>query len=75
MPKPDTTPQFSWSAILAAAFFLAVAAVVLTGCETKLDPQEYGEIVYELPKVKGADVPYPLPKLEESEDGPQPDRK
>lgn len=52
----------SWPA---AAVLLAALGASLSGCEEKpLDPQEYGEVLDSVPKVPGADQPYPLPKLE-----------
>jgi hypothetical protein len=47
---------------------LLLAATVSVGCEQKLDPQRYGQIIPELPQIKGADKPYPLPQLEEPSD-------
>lgn len=53
------------------AFALAgicLPAVGTLGCAPKLDPQEYGEVITELPYVPGVEKPYPLPELEESAD-------
>lgn len=47
---------------------LGLAALLLltaSGCEKRLDPAEYGQVIYELPKIEGADQPFPLPKLDE----------
>jgi hypothetical protein len=44
---------------------LLVALVLVGGCAPSLDPQEYGQVIHEIPKVEGADEPYPLPQLEE----------
>jgi len=57
-----------WGAVSALAIvgFLLAAG----GCETKLDPAQYGEIVTKLPKVEGADKPYQLPDLDEPTDDP-----
>ena len=48
-----------------AGIFLALLGATLAGCEPQLDPEQYGKVVYELPKVEGANLPYPLPQLEE----------
>lgn len=42
-------------------------AMLLTGAGCRKPPTEaeLGKIVYELPKVPGADHPYPLPQIEE----------
>jgi hypothetical protein len=48
-----------------ASFFLVLLAATLAGCEPQLDPEQYGKVIYELPKVEGANLPYPLPQLEE----------
>jgi hypothetical protein len=45
--------------------FLFSLAALTAGCDPPLDQQQYGEIVTELPKVEGAEKPYPLPKLED----------
>lgn len=55
----------------ARAFALAVVsllAVGTLGCQPALDPQEYGEVITELPYVPGVEKPYPLPEVEESAD-------
>jgi len=48
-----------------------LAVVSIAGCGNTLDPQEYGKVIFEVPKVEGADAPYPLPELDvpEGEDG------
>ncbi len=40
----------------------------LAGCDPPLDPETYGRVIYDVPKVPGSEKPYPLPELEESED-------
>ena len=50
---------------LAASCSLGLAT---SGCQPKLDPQEYGEVVTELPYVPGTEKPYRLPELEQSPD-------
>lgn len=42
---------------------LLIGGLVSAGCDPSLDPKEYGQILDGLPKVEGADKPYPLPKL------------
>jgi hypothetical protein len=37
----------------------------LTGCGPRLDSSEFGTILHEIPKVTGADKPYPMPQLDE----------
>jgi hypothetical protein len=54
-----------FSAVRFASVFLVLLAATLAGCEPQLDPKQYGKVVYELPKVEGANLPYPLPQLEE----------
>jgi hypothetical protein len=41
----------------------SVLAVVLGGCGPALAKNDLGTVVFEVPKVAGADKPYPLPKL------------
>ncbi len=53
-------------------FLLLVAAVLLTiplasGCGPAVPASELGETVFELPKVPGAEVPYPLPECKAKE--------
>ncbi len=45
---------------------LMVLVATGTGCAPQLDPQQYGKTLPEVPRVEGADEPYPLPELEES---------
>jgi hypothetical protein len=55
----------------ARAFALAVVAqlaVGAPGCQPKLDPQEYGEVITTLPYVRGIEKPYPLPEPDDSTD-------
>jgi hypothetical protein len=54
----------------AVAGLLLLASAVLLGCEPKLDEQQYGQIIYDVPKINGADRPYPLPQLEDPEEKP-----
>ncbi len=49
----------------AARLATLVLLAGLTGCEPRLDPEQYGKVIYRLPQIKGADVPYPLPELDE----------
>jgi hypothetical protein len=48
-----------------AGQFLVLLCATIAGCEPQLDPEQYGKVVYELPKVEGANLPYPLPQLED----------
>ena len=48
--------------------FLTAGCVAIAGCQKRLDPGEYGEIIYRSPKVAGVEKPYPLPELDEPEE-------
>ncbi len=48
-------------AIVSMGLLLALAL----GCSGRLDPEKYGEVVTELPHVKGVERPYPLPELKQ----------
>ena len=63
MGRAMITPrlQLRLQAVLVGMLF--TGSLVAVGCDPPLDPKEYGEILDELPKVEGADKPYPLPKL------------
>jgi hypothetical protein len=41
----------------------AVLAVILGGCGPELAKSDLGTVVFEVPKVAGADKPYTMPKL------------
>jgi len=53
----------------------AVVLVLVAGCAPELDPQQYGQVIYEVPRVEGADKPYPLPQLETPAKKPESDVK
>jgi hypothetical protein len=59
----------------AVAGFLLLTSAVLAGCEPKLPEQQFGQIIYDVPKVKGADRPYPLPQIDDAEEKPSEDEK
>lgn len=40
-------------------------ALLAAGCQHHFDPAKYGEVVPELPVVKGADRPYDMPELKQ----------
>jgi hypothetical protein len=42
---------------------LAVFSLVLGGCGRELSKSELGTVVFEVPKVAGAEKPYEMPKL------------
>jgi hypothetical protein len=42
---------------------LAFLAAILGGCGPALSKSDLGTVVFEIPKVAGADKPYPMPKL------------
>jgi hypothetical protein len=69
------TPRPFDSLPAAIAGFLLLTSAVRIGCEPKLQEQQYGQIIYDVPKVKGADRPYPLPQLEDPEEKPSEDEK
>jgi hypothetical protein len=37
--------------------------VTLGGCGPELSKSDLGTVIFEVPKVSGADKPYPMPKL------------
>jgi hypothetical protein len=47
---------------------LFLVSLGLLGCQPKLDPKEYGEVITVLPYVRGVEKPYSLPGPEESPD-------
>ena len=49
---------------LKTAFFnvLAITSACCPGCGPQLDPEDLGTVIFEVPKVPGADEPYPLPE-------------
>ncbi len=49
-----------WLTILLGVLAVAVA---LPGCGPAVPNSELGEKVYEVPKVPGADEPYPIPEV------------
>jgi hypothetical protein len=42
-----------------------VVGSMAMGCAPRLDPEQHGEVIYEVPKIQAAQKPYPLPQLEE----------
>ena len=44
-------------------FVLCLALAMLPGCGPRLDQEDLGEVVFEIPNVPGADKPYPLPEF------------
>jgi hypothetical protein len=44
-------------------FGLAIFVIVLGGCGAELSRSDLGTVVFEVPRVAGADKPYPMPKL------------
>ena len=48
---------------------MLLAGSLLLGCETRPDPQEFGEIITTVPK--GLNKPFPLPQLDDSQDKPK----
>jgi len=37
-------------------------ALILVGCAARLDPDDLGKVVFTIPKVPGAEKPYPMPE-------------
>jgi hypothetical protein len=71
MPKPGRRVTLQSGA---TAFLLAWAALLI-GCDPPLDPEQYGQIVNDVPQVEGADKPYPLPQLDEPTKTDEPAQK
>jgi hypothetical protein len=46
--------------------------LAFAGCERPLDPQEYGQTMTQLPKIKGAEKKYVFPELTVREDKESP---
>jgi hypothetical protein len=57
--------------------FMATMSVLAIGCGAELSKRDLGHVVFEVPKVAGADKPYEMPKLaprsdhDQDDDGPQ----
>jgi hypothetical protein len=51
---------------------LMIAAILLpmTGCRDEFDPQQYGEVIHEVPSIHKDGGRYPLPQLEDPDDDP-----
>jgi hypothetical protein len=49
--------------LLLQLFGLAIFVVILGGCGRELSKSDLGTVVFDVPKVAGADKPYPMPKL------------
>lgn len=45
------------------SLLLSMFLLLLCGCGPELSEHELGTVVNELPKVEGADKPYPMPQL------------
>lgn len=56
-----------------------IVGAALAGCGPRVDPQEMGEIQYQIPKIEGADKPYSMPWLDEAPqqltEQPSPEKK
>ena len=59
-----TTRRSTFWSVAAIAVLLLIGSFAVSGCNKPLDPQQYGQVLYKLPKVEGADEPYPLPELD-----------
>jgi hypothetical protein len=42
---------------------LPLLLMSLVGCEATVSERDLGTVVFEIPKVAGADEPYPMPQL------------
>ena len=51
--------------------YLVVLLVTLGGCGRELSKTDLGTVVFEIPKVAGADKPYPMPQLGPPKEGDQ----
>lgn len=68
IPPPSTRPLRVTTCVFALSG-IWLLTLATSGCQPpKLDPQEYGEVITELPYVPGIEKPYRLPELEESAD-------
>ena len=50
---------------------IALAIVCCHGCGPKLEPEDLGTVVFELPRVPGADRAYPLPESKQRSADPR----
>ena len=55
--------RFEWAA--AGLLIVCSTTFATPGCAPKLRPREYGQVIHDLPKLPGAEKPYPLPELDE----------
>jgi hypothetical protein len=54
---------------VSALTVICLAALAIPGCgPPKLDPQEYGELITDLPRLPETEKPYRLPEIEKSPD-------
>jgi hypothetical protein len=68
IPPPSTRPLRVMAGVFALSG-ICLLTIATPGCRPPaLDPQEYGEVLTELPYVPGVEKPYVLPELEESSD-------
>ena len=71
MITPRGRQRFQVVARGLVASVLTLVGLAFLGCKPRLDPQEYGEVVTELPYVPGVEKPYPLPGPDESSEKPE----
>jgi hypothetical protein len=45
-------------------FALLMLLTLMGGCGPKLSQRDLGTVVFELPKIAGAEGPYPMPQLQ-----------
>ena len=51
--------------------YLVVLLVTLGGCGRELSKNDLGTVVFDVPKVAGADMPYQMPQLGTPKEGDQ----
>ena len=50
--------------VLFRAIILLLFAAGLTGCAPTLQPEDLGTVESKVPKLPGAEIPFPMPELE-----------
>jgi hypothetical protein len=63
VPRDRVKSQKSRFEVILQLGGLALLAVILGGCGPELSKSDLGTVVFEVPKVAGADKPYAMPKL------------
>lgn len=63
MQRDRVEHQGSFLQVVFRLGVLAVFMLILGGCGPELSKSDLGNVVFEVPKVAGADKPYVMPKL------------